>query len=150
LNAETPRKPAGSGLVHGLRRWPAVTTSGFQLKERLSTCAEVKLSCAWTSIPSVTASGKAWVSPVAHAIAGGKLNADFQPGVAADGKPLNTYNFRKLQEDAGIQVLDKHETGDPNGQAWVECGDLDITGRARFAPGARRGHAAGPNRRTHP
>lgn len=128
LNAKTPRKPAGApGLctvfVDGLRY-----DVGIQLKERLSTCAEVKLSCAWTSIPSVTASGKAWVSPVAHAIAGGKLNADFQPGVAADGKPLNTYNFRKLQEDAGIQMLDKHETGDPNGQAWVECGDLDHYG----------------------
>ncbi len=61
-------------------------------------------------------------------MAGKKDDEDFQPSVAADGKPLSTHNFRKLLADRGIQVLDKHETGGPSGQAWVECGDLDHFG----------------------
>ena len=79
-------------------------------------------------MPSVTASGKAWASPVAPWVAGKKDDEDFQPSVAADGKPLSTYNFRKLLGERGYQVLDKHETGEPSGRAWVECGDLDHYG----------------------
>lgn len=84
-------------------------------------------------MPSVTASGKAWTSPVAQWVSGKKTDENFQPSVASDGKPLSTHNFRKLLTDHGFQVLDKHETGEPsadNSSAWVECGDLDHYGHA--------------------
>jgi hypothetical protein len=53
---------------------------------------------------------------------------EFEPRVAADGKPLSGHNFRKLLTENGVQPLDKHETGDPSGRAWTESGDLDHYG----------------------
>jgi hypothetical protein len=86
------------------------------------------LDSKWTSIPSVTASGKAWVSPVASLIQGSANNKDFEPNVSADGKPLSSYNFKKLLVDSDWQVLGRDELGDPAGSAWTECGDLDHFG----------------------
>lgn len=86
------------------------------------------LSARWTSMPSVTASGKAWCSPVARLVSGTSEDLEFVPRVAADGKPLSAHNFRKLLTDNGVQPLDKHATGDPTGCAWTESGDLDHYG----------------------
>jgi hypothetical protein len=112
-------------FVDGLRYDVAM-----QLKAQLAGLGNVTTSAMWTSMPSVTASGKAWASPVAQWVSGKKADEDFQPSVAADWKPLSTHNFRKLLSDHGFQVLDKHENGDPSGKAWVECGDLDHYGHA--------------------
>lgn len=98
------------------------------LSSRLAPLGRVTLKSSWTSLPSVTASGKAWVSPVASLIAGKPDDADFEPNVAANLKPLNAYNFRKLLADAGYEPLSGSETGDPTGKAWVACGDLDHFG----------------------
>ncbi|WP_407278219.1 BREX-1 system phosphatase PglZ type B [Aromatoleum evansii] len=98
------------------------------LEERLSSTGQVVLGAGWTALPSVTASGKAWVSPVAPLIVGKPDDADFEPNVASTMKPLNTHNFRKLLADAGYDPLTGNETGDPTGRAWVECGDLDHFG----------------------
>jgi len=129
----SPPRASSSGLVHtdgvctvfvdGLRYDVAM-----QLKDRLSSLGKVSSSASWTSMPSVTASGKAWASPVSTWVSGKKDDQDFQPSVAADGKPLSAHNFRKLLLDQGFQVLDKHQTGEPSGRAWVECGDLDHYG----------------------
>jgi len=113
-------------FVDGLRYDVAM-----QLKAKLACFGKVTSSAMWTCMPSVTASGKAWASPVAQWVSGKKADVDFEPCVAADGKPLSIHNFRKLLADHGFQVLDKHENGDPseNGcKAWVECGDLDHFG----------------------
>lgn len=112
-------------FVDGLRYDVAM-----QLQAQLAGIGKVTTTARWTSMPSVTASGKAWASPVAQWVAGKKTDEDFQPSVATDGKPLSTHNFRKLLADHGFQVLDKHENGDPSGKAWVECGDLDHYGHA--------------------
>ena len=100
----------------------------MKLKERLAVLGAVSSTAMWTSMPSVTASGKAWISPVSQWISGKKADDDFQPSVAVDGKPLSAHNFKKLLTDQGFQVLDKHESGDPSGKAWVEFGDLDHYG----------------------
>ncbi len=99
-----------------------------QLKDRLEQMGKVALTAHWTSMPSVTASGKAWCSPVAKLLAGEKSDAEFTPRVAADGKPLSGHNFRKLLSENGVQALDIHETGDSGGKAWTESGDLDHYG----------------------
>lgn len=101
---------------------------GVQLRQRLSVLGNVELSACWTSMPSVTASGKAWCSPVSGYISGTSEDLEFEPRVHADGKALSGHNFRKLLAEHGVQPLDKHETGDPNGQAWTEAGDLDHYG----------------------
>lgn len=134
----TAGKAAGttSGLLNGVC---TVFVDGLrydvamQLKERLAVLGKVTASAQWTSMPSVTASGKAWASPVAPWVSGKNTDEEFQPSVATDGKPLSTHNFRKLLADHGFQVLDKHETGEPgahHAKAWVECGDLDHYGHA--------------------
>ncbi len=110
-------------FVDGLRYDVAI-----RLQTRLEALGRSTLQSRWTSLPSVTASGKAWCSPVASLITGGKADSDFQPHIAEDGKPLSAYNLRKLLQENGIQPLEKHETGYPSGQAWVECGDLDHYG----------------------
>ena len=110
-------------FVDGLRYDVAM-----QLKAQLASLGKVTSSAMWTSMPSVTASGKAWASPVAQWVSGKKTDENFEPSVAFDCKPLSTHNFRKLLADHGFQVLDKQECGDPSGKAWVECGDLDHFG----------------------
>lgn len=110
-------------FVDGLRYDVAV-----QLQQRLLTLGDANLSASWTSLPTVTASGKAWCSPVAAHIAGTATDTEFEPRVAADGKTLSGHNFRKLLTEQGVQPLDKHETGDQQGQAWTEAGDLDHYG----------------------
>jgi hypothetical protein len=70
-------------FVDGLRYDVAM-----QLKERLAGLGKVTTSAMWTSMPSVTASGKPWASPVSQWVSGKKADEDFQPSVAADGKPL--------------------------------------------------------------
>ena len=127
----SPAIPAGQSPHDGLC---TVFVDGLrydvanELMAHLEGIGAVTLSSAWTSIPSVTASGKAWASPVAQAVAGKQSDEDFEPSVVSDGKPLNTYNFRKLLTEQNVQVLEKHQTGDPSGRAWVECGDLDHYG----------------------
>ena len=129
LNAPLPRtpNPAPPGscwmFVDGLRYDVAQ-----RLVARLADLGPVTLSATWAAIPSVTASGKPWVSPVADQIAGQSGHLDFQPLVENSGKPLNSHHFRKLLEAAGWQALTPLDTGDPQGRAWVECGDLDHDG----------------------
>ncbi|KXX66334.1 BREX-1 system phosphatase PglZ type B [Marichromatium gracile] len=112
-------------FVDGLRYDVAI-----DLRERLEAYGKVELEARWTSLPSVTASGKAWCSPISHLVAGDKANQDFTPRVADDGKPLSAHNFRKLLAEQGIQTLGSHATGDPAGRAWTEAGDLDHYGHA--------------------
>lgn len=92
---------------------------------------EVQLGAAWTSVPSVTASGKAWVSPIAQRVAGGPGDEDFEPGVKGEGKPLNNHHFRRLLAEEGWQSLTPSECGDVKGKAWTEVGDLDSYGHQK-------------------
>lgn len=96
--------------------------------EGAGTTGTTTLAARWTSMPSVTASGKAWCSPVAGLVAGTAQDTEFEPRVAADGKPLSGHNLRKLLADNGVQPLDRHEVGDPSGRGWTEAGDLDHYG----------------------
>lgn len=98
------------------------------LHNRLSSLGVVKTSAQWTSMPSVTASGKPWCSPVAKWVSGTPVDLEFEPRVAAEEKPLSSHNFRKLLDEKGVQPLAKHEAGDPTKRAWTEAGDLDHYG----------------------
>ena len=99
-----------------------------RLHARLEGLGTTALAARWTSMPSVTASGKAWCSPVAGLVSGMAEDTEFEPRVAGDGKPLSSHNFRKLLSENGVQPLDKHETGDSRGRGWTESGDLDHYG----------------------
>ncbi|MDM0108668.1 BREX-1 system phosphatase PglZ type B [Variovorax sp. J22R24] len=122
-DASAPQDGTCTVFVDGLRYDVARL-----LEPRLSSLGKTRLEAKWTSMPSVTASGKAWCSPAAGLIAGTTEDVDFEPRVAADGKPLSAHNFRKLLAEQGVVPLEKHETGDPQGRAWTEAGDLDHYG----------------------
>lgn len=124
--------PFASASADGMC-WIFVDGLRFDVARRLVSLLEARqmepsLTTNWTSIPSVTASGKVWVSPVAPLVRGKPDDVDFQPSIASDGKPLSTYNFRRLLSDANWQVLTQNEVGDAAGRAWTECGDLDHYG----------------------
>ena len=90
----------------------------------------VTLSTRWAGLPTVTATAKPAVSPVAKSIGGLSLGEDFLP-VTADGEqPLTTDRFRKLLASAGYQYLRADETGDPAGRGWTENGELDKLGHS--------------------
>jgi hypothetical protein len=86
----------------------------------------------WAALPSVTATAKPAVSPVASAICGGERNQEFQPSVCGTGQPLNQYHLKKLLQEAGWGVV-----GSPSfevvtsGRGWHEYGDVDQDGHAK-------------------
>lgn len=86
-----------------------------------------QLSTQWSALPSVTATAKAAVSPIYSQLTGLDSDKDFEPSVKDVG-PLSHDRFRKELEKLGWQNLGEDETGDPSGNAWVVCGDIDKEG----------------------
>jgi hypothetical protein len=130
--------PVASGtcvfFVDGLRY-----DVGQKLRSLLeSRQASVKLRHHTSALPSVTPTAKPAISPVAAKIKGLTPGEDFNPGVAVDGKDLNTDRFRKLLEAEGYQILFGNQTGDPAGIAWTEHSIFDQTGHNEGAGLARR------------
>ena len=106
----------------------------FDLAQELRALCEarglrVTLGRRWAGTPTVTATAKPAVSPVAGLLQGGlTLRDNFTPSIKAGGQDLDTARFRKLLEDAGYQFLSAGETGDARGKAWTECGQIDRRG----------------------
>lgn len=112
---------------------------GQSLREALEAQGiQVAVATIWQGLPSVTATCKPAVSPIADLVAGKEDDGNFLPSVAQTGEPLTTHRFRKLIETAGVQVLSHEETGDPKGKGWCEYGDLDHAGHQEGARLARR------------
>ncbi len=82
----------------------------------------------WSTIPSVTASAKPAVSPLAGQVEGHESGDEFSTRLADTGSRLTHDRFlQRLRED-GWQCLSRQETGDPSGWAWTEAGTLDKRG----------------------
>lgn len=79
------------------------------------------------ALPSVTATGKPAVAPVASLLKGGPR---LELVVSATGATVNVDVLRKLLGDLGYQVLRGDDLGDPSGRAWTELGDIDSYGHA--------------------
>ena len=90
----------------------------------------VAVSTRWAALPSVTATAKPACSPIADQLEGGAIGEDFQPSVSETKQPLSTDRFRKLLDAAGVQFLAADDSGDPNGKAWTESGQLDKLGHS--------------------
>ena len=91
----------------------------------------VELSTQWSALPSVTATAKPAVSPVAQLISGVVGSDAFEPCVKETQQKLSSHHFQKLLEANGWQKLAKVETGESTGQAWCEYGDIDSEGHDR-------------------
>ena len=85
----------------------------------------------WAAVPTVTATAKPAVTPVADAIVGGNLEEDFGARFDVDGKPANAANLRKALARRDYQILG---TGafdapmEPPARGWMECGEIDGLG----------------------
>lgn len=93
---------------------------------------EITVEPAWAALPSVTATGKAAVTPVRDKIRGEDGGPDFEPSVAETGQSLRGgYHLNKLLKDAGWSILERAGDGDGQGLAWCEFGDIDQEGHNR-------------------
>ncbi|MCF6289518.1 MAG: BREX-1 system phosphatase PglZ type B [Desulfobacterales bacterium] len=99
---------------------------------------QVQLSRRWAAMPTVTATAKPAVSPVAGQIGGNAVEDTFQPFITKTEKNLTTDRFRKLLAENKVQYLSSEETGDPADRAWTEQGELDRLGHSLQAKLASR------------
>jgi hypothetical protein len=115
-------------FVDGLR-----FDTGKRLVGSLEACGfEISEEPTWTALPSVTATGKAAVTPVRDRIRGEDGSPDFEPSVADTGQSLKGgYHLKKLLADAGWSILERSADGDGQGMAWCEFGDIDHEGHDR-------------------
>ena len=110
---------------------------GKKLAQRLQFAdLEVEMDTHWSALPSVTPTSKPAVSPIAGDISRESTPDEFQPEI--DGETLTIRRFRNRMEEAGHQILDSEETGDPSGTAWTEIGTLDKYGHNEEWKLARR------------
>ena len=90
-----------------------------------------RLNARWAALPTVTATAKPAVSPVAGAIEGTTLGADFAPRFAGSARPVNAQRLRDALEEQGYQILGGGEFDAPRRAAsrgWAETGTIDKTG----------------------
>lgn len=105
----------------------------FDTGQRLLQLLEVKgLSCqlktSWAALPSLTATAKAAVTPIAELLTGRQDNADFIPALAEQDVDFSSYQFKKALKEQGWQYLEGLDSGEPAGLAWLQVGDLDNLG----------------------
>lgn len=111
-------------FVDGLRFDTAKT-----LEQKLAKYGiQVELTSRWSALPSLTATAKAAVTPLANMLTGLEGNDDFIPALADTQIAFSSHYLKKLLADSGWQYLDGLETGEPKGYAWVQTGDLDNLG----------------------
>ena len=92
---------------------------------------EGTLNWRWAATPTMTATAKYAVSPVAKDLVGGQPGTDFCPDIGESGKQITAERFRKLLSEKGYQVFDSKEVGDPtqdDARGWTESGEFDTLG----------------------
>ena len=105
---------------------------GRRLSERLeSRGCRVTLNHRWAAVPTVTATAKPAVTPVADSIGGETLSESFYPIMKSSGKLANAQVVRDSMKSAGYQILGDGvmnfpATGDARG--WTEAGKIDELG----------------------
>ncbi len=108
----------------------------YDLAQRLADRLEgrglrVTVQTRWAALPSVTATGKPAVSPVADAIVGGDLDGSFAPRLRDGDVPADVTHLRKVLEQREYQLLGLGELDVPRtakARAWIEYGDIDSLG----------------------
>ena len=122
----------------------------------------------WAAIPTVTATAKPAVTPVARDIAGDRLGANFRPSMRGSGRPARANVLRDTMEKTGYQIVGSGTLEFPleaGARGWLETGGnrparpspprgaLRPTGRRGAGtpgpphhPAAWRGLALGPHR----
>ena len=85
----------------------------------------------WAAFQTITETAKAAVSPIRRLIRGNDASVDYVPQVGETGQTLTPYHFKRLLREAGWQVPEGNDLGDPAGSAWFEFGNLDEAGHVQ-------------------
>lgn len=105
---------------------------GVRLAERLEGRGlRVSLGHRFALLPTVTATAKPAVSPVADLVRGESLNEDFGTVLLPEGKPADAKNLRDALRDRGYQILGDGEFDAPQraeAKGWLEFGNIDDLG----------------------
>lgn len=88
----------------------------------------ISLTTNWSALPSLTATAKAAITPVHDLLVGDFDNDDFIPMLSESDQAFSSHHLRKLLKERDWQFLEGVETGDPEGKAWVQTGDIDHAG----------------------
>lgn len=91
----------------------------------------VRVDRRWAALPTVTATAKPAVTPLADKIVGGNLPEDFAPTLGSGGKPADAAGIRGALRELKYQILGI-ELGDwpasDEARGWMETGQLDKRG----------------------
>lgn len=106
----------------------------FDLAQRLGQRLEdrgfhVTLKWRWAALPTVTATAKPAVTPLADQITGDLLEEDFSARLAS-GKPADAANLRDALEEHGYQCLNESTIApfSHSARGWLETGRFDSHG----------------------
>lgn len=106
---------------------------GRRLVERLSAAESLRLSWRLAPIPTVTATAKPLVMPVADSVSGAGRIEVFLPLEKSSGRPATTERLVAAMRARGIDIVDKGETRAPStldAIGWTECGNIDHDGHS--------------------
>ena len=108
---------------------------GRHLAERLEARGrEVSVGHRWAAIPTVTATAKPAVTPMADLVEGADLTADFQPSLHMEDEPVRPakpVHLRKGMGARGYQIVGDDTLDLPlerGARGWLETGKIDKFG----------------------
>ena len=130
--------PAEQGLVRAGEDGCVLFADGlrYDLGQRLAERLEgrgmrVTVRSRWAAAPTVTATAKPGVTPVADLIRGEALTEDFGTELAPNGLPADARNLRAAMQQRDYQILGTGSSDAPQAspaKGWVEAGDIDTLG----------------------
>ena len=108
----------------------------FDLGQRLADRLEARgcrtsLGRRWAALPTVTATAKPAVTPVADDVSGETIGANFGAHLEKSGKPANAPNLRAAMQERGYQMLGTDTFDAPlshPARGWLEAGTIDSLG----------------------
>ena len=115
---------------------------GRRLAERLETRGlRATVDTRWAALPTVTATAKPAVTPVAPVLGGDTLDETFAPRFRSGGRVADAKSLRAAMEERGYQILGGGAFDAPRSAAargWCETGEIDKTGHREGEGLARR------------
>ncbi|HDR52599.1 MAG TPA: BREX-1 system phosphatase PglZ type B, partial [Mariniphaga anaerophila] len=109
-----------------------------EFAQRLLKCSyKVAIKPIWSAIPSLTATSKPAVSPLAIKVSTQSTISDFSPALE-NGKDLKTQVFRDTLENCGFHFIRNANEIEQNQSYWQETGKIDSQGHEEQANMVKR------------